>query len=419
MRAERARKLTGFLAIAIALSLVAALSASARTNEPTAGTKGSGVTTVSLSGWASSPEETAALRATINVFQRQNRGIRVQYAPISGDYDAAMLARFASRRPPDVFYVDSLDVPDYRPALEPLNRYINQSKFSLRPFYPRLLNGFKVGNQILGLPKDWSPLGMVVNTGMLQRAGVTRPTTWAQFTTALQRLRTQNAVPGGAPACLALDWARILAFIYQNGGAWLNAARTSSVIDSAANVQTVTTYLNWIRSGNARTPTQLGVGWCGEALGKEKAAIIFEGNWVYGFMQKDFPSVRFRVDPMIRNKQRGNLSFTVSYSMSKFSRNKAAGWRLLRFLVGRQGQGVWSRNSGFLPSRSDVRAPAGRTNFVREAPAARPWQFIKGFDRVNDLAGKELEKAFNGDQTVTQMLRTIDQATEEAIRRSR
>ena len=63
---------------------------------------------------------------------------------------------------------------------------------------------------------------------------------------------------------------------------------------------------------------------------------------------------------------------------------------------------------------------AGRTRELRQGGAgARPWQFIKGFDRVNDLAGKELEKAFNGDQTVVQMLRNIDQATEEAIRRSR
>ena len=216
-----------------------------------------------------------------------------------------MLARFASRRPPDVFYVDSLDVPDYQPALEPLNKYIGQTEVLDQAVPQAALGGFTVKGQILGLPKDWSPLGMVVNTAMLQRGGVTRPSTWAQFTTALNRLRTQNAVPGGAPACLSLDWARILAFIYQNGGAWLNAARTQSMIDSPANVQTVTTYLNWIRSGNARTPAQLGVGWCGEALGKEKAAVIFEGNWVYSYMQKDFPSVRFRVDPMIRNKQRG------------------------------------------------------------------------------------------------------------------
>jgi len=378
-------------------------------------------TSVTLAGWASSPEETRALNRTVASFERFNKDIDVKYTPISGDYDAAMLARFAARRPPDVFYVDSLDVPDYLPALEPLNKYIRQTKgFTTKPFYGRLLQAFTVNGQIYGFPKDWSPLGMVANTAMLQRAGVrSAPQTWVQFRQALQRLRSSNAVPGGAPACLSLDWARILAFIYQNRGAWLSANRRSSVIDSAANNVTLATYLGWIQSGLARTPQQLGVGWCGEALGKEKAAIIFEGNWVYGFMKKDFPNVRFAVYPMIRNKQRGNLSFTVSYSIGKQSRNKQAAWRLLRFLVGRNGQVVWTRNSGFLPSRSDVRAPAGRANFVREAPFARAWQFTKGFDRVTDLAGKELEKTFNGDQTIDVMLRNIDRATEDAIRRGR
>src|SRR5215218_3986167 len=110
MRGSRTRKFGVFLAVAGMLSLLAALGASARTNGPEATKAPVATTTVTLSGWASSPEETSALRATIAAFQRANRNIRVQYAPISGDYDAAMLARFASRRPPDVFYVDSLDL---------------------------------------------------------------------------------------------------------------------------------------------------------------------------------------------------------------------------------------------------------------------------------------------------------------------
>jgi multiple sugar transport system substrate-binding protein len=378
-------------------------------------------TTVTLAGWASSPEETAALNRTIAQFERLNQGFDVEYTPISGDYDAAMLARFAAKRPPDVFYVDSLDIPDYLPALEPLNGYISKTrKFSTKLFYSRLLDGFTVKGKIYGFPKDWSPLALIGNTAMLQKAGVnTPPETWAQFTQALQRLKNSNAVPGGAPACLSLDWARILAFIYQNNGAWLNAAKTQSVIDSAQNTTTLATYLGWIQRGLAQTPAQLGVGWCGEAIGKEKAAIVFEGNWIYGYLQKDFPNVKFAVYPMVRNKARGNLSFTVSYSIGKGSENKAAAWRLLRFLVGKQGQAVWTKNSGFLPSRSDVNAPPGRTNFVKEAPYARPWQFIKAFQRVVDFAAKELDKAFNGDQSIDVMLRNIDRETEQAIRRAK
>jgi multiple sugar transport system substrate-binding protein len=412
------RRTSSIAALGLLLVLVAAF-------VPAAGLAGSSgpsqTTTVTLAGWASSPEETAALNRTIAQFERLVKNIDVDYTPISGDYDAAMLARFAAKRPPDVFYVDSLDVFDYQPALEPLNRYIARTRgFSTRPFFPRLLQGFTVNGRIYGFPKDWSPLGLVANSAMLSRAGVTTPPqTWAQFTQTLQRLRTSNAVPGGAPACLALDWARILAFVYGNNGAWVNPTRTRSVINSPQNRATLNTYLGWLRSGLAQTPAQLGVGWCGEAIGKEKAAIVFEGNWIYGYLQKDFPTVRFAINPMVRSASRGNLGFTVSYSIGRDSDNKAAAWRLLRFLVGKQGQSVWVKNSGFLPSRNDVTAPSGRANFLREAPHSRPWQFIKGFQRVIDFAGKELEATWNGDQSVAQMLADIDRETQTAIERSR
>ena len=411
--------LSGAFVVLLVLTATVAGAGQARVERP-GKAQAAAATSVTLAGWASSPEETAALRRTITAFERANRDIDVKYTPISGDYDAAMLARFAAKRPPDVFYVDSLDLPDYAPALEPLNDEIRATRnFSTKPYFRRLLAAFTLKGQVYGLPKDWSPLGLVANRAMMAKAGVASPpTTWAQFTQTLQRLRSSDAVPDGAPACLSLDWARILAFIYQNNGAWLNPARTQSVIDSAQNNATLNIYLSWLKSGLAKTPAQLGVGWCGEALGKQKAAIIFEGNWVYGFMQKDFPSVGFRVYPMIRNKARGNLSFTVSYSIGKASKKKAVAWRLLRYLVGRNGQAVWTKNSGFLPSRSDVKPPAGRAPFVQEAPAARPWQFIKGFDRVYDLAGKELEKAFEGQQSIADMLRAIDRATEDAIRRN-
>jgi multiple sugar transport system substrate-binding protein len=145
--------------------------------------------------------------------------------------------------------------------------------------------------------------------------------------------------------------------------------------------------------------------------------MIFEGNWVVSFMRTTYPNVPFRVFRMIRGRARGNLAFTVSYSIGRHSRNKAAAWTLLRYLVGRQGMAVWTRNSGFLPSRRDVRPPAGRANFIREAAFARPWSFIRGFDRLYDFAGRELERAFEGDQTVAQMLQNIDRQTRETLGR--
>ena len=59
--------------------------------------------------------------------------------------------------------------------------------------------------------------------------------------------------------------------------------------------------------------------------------------------------MRFGINPMVRTKARGNLGFTASYSIGKDSSNKQAAWRLLRFLVGKQGQAALVKKLGFLP----------------------------------------------------------------------
>jgi multiple sugar transport system substrate-binding protein len=413
MRSRRVAFATALGALLV-LAAVGATTGEARTDKSGAN---QATVTITLAHWSSSPVETAALRRTLADFQRRNPRIRVRELTLD-PYPEGMLARFAARRPPDIFYVDSNVFPDWRRQnlLEPLNDDMVRAKFSPKPFYQRLLAGFRDNRgTIYGFPKDWSPLGMEVNPAMLQRAGVQAPQTWAQLGTAGRRLRSA----GQPPICLSVDLARILAFMYQNKGAFLNDAKTRAVVSSPANVQTVSTYLGWIQSGIARTPQQLGAGWCGEALGKEQASIIFEGNWVYGFMRETYPSVRFTVHPMVRNKVRGNLGFTAAYSVARQSRNKAAAFTLMRYLVGPVGMRIWTQNSGFLPSRTDVTAPTGRAVFLREAPWSRPWQFAPGFTRVVDTANNELTAAFEGKQTVDVALRKIQSAAQTALRRGR
>jgi multiple sugar transport system substrate-binding protein len=51
-------------------------------------------------------------------------------------------------------------------------------------------------------------------------------------------------------------------------------------VQSPAVKSAVNSYVGLIKDGLAATADKLGSGWCGEALGKGNAAIIFEGNWL-------------------------------------------------------------------------------------------------------------------------------------------
>ena len=375
-------------------------------------------TTVTLSGWASSPVETSLLKQVVVAFQKANPSIKVNYSPINGDYPTAMLAKFAARTPPDVFYVDSNVAPDWikQGVLEPLDTYIKNTKFDTSRFYPTLLNAFKgPDGHIYGFPKDWSPLAMETNNGMLGKAGVKIPKTWPDLIAAVQKLKSSGAVGDGSPLCLSPDWARMLAFVYQNGGTFLNSTKTAATLTSAKVAQAVNFYVSFVKGGYAKTPQQLGVGWCGEALGKQKAAIIFEGNWVVPYMHDTFPGTGYGISPLPKGSQYGNLAFTVSYSMAHDSKKKDAAWRLISYLTGQKGMATWTSKGLALPSRNDVKPLGGRTAFLSQAAYAHPWQFAPRFSKVIDVANNELTSVFAGTESVPDMLKKVQDAANAAL----
>jgi len=360
-------------------------------------------TTITLSGWSAGKTEDDLLQQIVDDFNSTHPNIHVDYSVINGDYATAMTARFAARNPPDVFYVDSSIAPTWikQGVVEPLNAYIAKSKYDTTKFYPGLLSAFKVGKNYYGFPKDWSPLAVEINKSMFAKAGIKKaPRTWAELTADAQKLASSGAVPGGKPLCLPADWARMLAFVFQNKG---SLAKVQSPAVAAA----VNYYVSFFKKGLAATPTQLGVGWPGEALGKEKAAIIFEGNWLLPYMKSTFPQVGFGVGPMVKGKVNGNLGFTVSYSMAKDSKNKQAAWTLLSWLTGKVGMSKWMSLGLALPSRSDVKAVGGRAPFLAAGPSSRGWGF-PNFSATLTIMNNDLQGVIDGSKTTAQMLADVN-----------
>jgi len=354
--------------------------------------------TVTLNGWQVSPAEETKLAKVVADFEASHPKIHVNYQSITGDYQAQELAKFAARKPPDVLYVDVADFVDWarQGVLQNLDSYVKASHFATKPFYKNLLNAFKYKGHFYGFPKDWSSLGMEVNTTLLGSNPI--PKTWAQ----LKSVASKITVPGGKPICLSADWARLMAFVYQAGGTGKFKDANTAPFRTAVNF-----YVGLIKSGLAATPDKLGSSWCGEAFGKQRVAFAFEGNWMFPTMA-GFPGVKFTTASMPKDKTRGNLAFTVSYSMAKDSKNKPAAWELLKYLVGRQGMQQWVSLGLALPTRKDVHAVAGRGAFTKYPSSVHGWGDQAGFRHVwNDVANNELTAVIDGKESVNSMLAKI------------
>ena len=131
----------------------------------------------------SNPIETKLLDQVLNSFRKKYPKIKVRHLTFEPGYPDTMLARFAARKAPDVFYVNMDLALDWirQGVLQDLTPFIKKYHFNTKPFYPKLLSAFQYKGKTYGFPKDWSPLAMETNNALLAKGGVSVPKTWAQL----------------------------------------------------------------------------------------------------------------------------------------------------------------------------------------------------------------------------------------------
>jgi multiple sugar transport system substrate-binding protein len=370
--------------------------------------------TVIFSGWQASPDEGDLLEQMISDFEGEYPDVTVDYQPVSGDYAQQRIADFSAGTPPDTFYVDSSLAPEWieEGFLMPLDDYIAETGFDTSQFYPGYLDAFRgPDGKIYGLPKDASTLAMFYNPDMLAEANVEPPTNWDELRAAAEALTTDEH-PG---LCLSPSLDRALAFVYQAGGSIYNDDFSEVTFDSPETREALEFYLGLFDDGIAQSPSQIGAGWCGEAFDTERAAIVFEGNWLIPVLEGETGEANYEIAELPQGAEQATLAFTVSYSIGTDSENPDAGWALASYLTSPEGMETWTSLGLALPSRSDVPTPEGRDALIAGAEYARPWSFTPGFADVNTAFNNAFTAAVEGSGSVDDIISATVSAAENTV----
>jgi len=358
--------------------------------------------TAIISGWRSSPEEGEALTQTLLGFPAVYPNIHVDYQPIAGDYRTVMITKISSHEVPDLFYVNADYAPEWiaQGFLQPLDDYIAKVGIDASQFFDGYLSIFKgKDGKIYGLPKDGNTIAMAYASDVV----TTPPTTMDELVTAAQALKGKTGLK--APLCLNPGLDRGLAFILAQGGSLLTPDGTASAIETDASKAAVQWYLDLFKNGLAMTAADLGSGWCGEALGKQQVAMIFEGGWLDPSMTGTYPKVKYAWAemPVGSSGKPVTISFTVSYSIGTDSANKDQAAVLLSYLAGKDGMTTWTAGGVALPSRKDVPTPAGKDVLTKGSAYAVPGSgFMPGY--------VDVQKAFQDAFTAQIQKKTYDAA---------
>jgi multiple sugar transport system substrate-binding protein len=380
--------------------------------------------TIQLSLWANLPSEQAALKDAIADFHRET-GITVRAQVITDKYMDVMRSRFAARKPPDVFYLDSHEAPAFiragglQPWLEAAQRP--------EDFPPQFLNAFRsTDGQLYGLPKDFSTLALYINTQMLQEAGFKPadvPEDFLALAAFAQQLQTR--LPRGRAAMLVeKDLARHLSALESCGPPLIDSQDKINLQLNACGLAYLNAFVVGRRLGSIVNPREdLGSDSPGAAFGSSKAALMLEGNWVAASLRRDYADVPFITREMPRvNGHKHTMAFVVGWAVSKQSKHQAAAFRFAQYMNGPR-LAAWSRAAGTLPTRLSVQQDMRLDQdpilqpHLAGARYATVWSRGIGLPIVDFNFANQFVAALNGTLPLPEALRRAESTARREIER--
>ncbi len=242
-------------------------------------------------------------------------------------------------------------------------------------YYDGLKKAFTSGGKFYCAPKDFSTLALVINKDMWTKAGLTDadlPKTWED----LEKVSKKLTTPTVKGLAFGPEVQRVGVFMAQAGGGMESDGKAT--VNSTENVEALTFVKKAMTDGWAAYSSDLGVGWGGEALGKQRAAMVIEGNWITGALQTDYKTLHATFAELPKGKQAGTLQYTNCWGVTAKSGNIGGAIDLVKSLTTTEQQLTFAKDFGVMPSLKSA-----KDQWSKENPAMVP--FVNGADYAQNL----------------------------------
>ncbi|EYT57680.1 MULTISPECIES: sugar ABC transporter substrate-binding protein [Microbacterium] len=293
---------------------------------------------------SSGDAETAAVQSAVDAWSADS-GTKVT-VQVASNLDQELSQGFAAGDPADLFYLSTDQASGYA-ANGSLEAYGDQLA-NKDDFYPSLVENFTVDGTFYCAPKDFSTLSLIINTQMWTEAGLTDadlPKTWDDLAAVAQKLTTAEHVG----LAFGAEYQRVGVFMAQAGGGLVSDGTV--IADDAANVEALEYVKSHLVDGTFAYAKDVGAGWGGEALGKQSAAMVIEGNWITGALSNDYSTLEYTVAELPEGAGgKGTLQFTNCWGMAADSPNQQAALDLVEYLTSADSQLAFSKAFGPMPS---------------------------------------------------------------------
>ena len=392
----------------VAISAMAGCSGQSDGGEEGGATGGDLTMLIGSSGEA----ETAAVQAAADAWADEN-GATVEVVAAS-DLAQQLSQGFAGNDAPDVFYMAWDQFATYAG-----NDYLEAYAADLPnagDFYPSLVDTFTFDDTFVCEPKDFSTLGLIINTDLWAAAGLTDadiPTDWDSLEAAATALTTADV----AGLSFGPEYARVGVFMNQAGGTLVDGDTVTA--ESPENQAGLDYVAQLHDAGLLKFPAEIDAGWSGEALGAGKAAMVIEGPWIKG-IETDFPDTNYAAYELPAGPEgESTFTFTNCWGIPQGSDTRDQAVSLVEFLTSDEQQLAFADAFGVIPSTESAAATYADTypenaTFVAGAEyAVSPVNFAGSADVIADF-NSQLQGLITGAPTAP-MLESLQTELQAAL----
>ncbi len=361
--------------------------------------------------WAADLEVLAEQRIA-DRFADRHPGVNVIVESIVSNYGEKLATAIASGSPPDVFLLDSPDIPAFveRGLVLDLGPYAERVGYDPDQVFPEVLDVFTRDRRLFAYPKGCSPMVIYYNGALLSELGIPKPPsdgwTWEQFLETARAV-TRDIDGDGSNDIYAIDFPRRLyewiPWVWSAGGDILDPSgrRSLGYLDSEATVSTFEFLTSWVTEWEM-APVQFLRGGDAMRVGRfylGRQAMLHSGHWLLPRLlhYTERGDIRVGVAPIPHRSgvEPQNVLYASGWAVPTNVKHKKLAVELAAFLAGEEAQRLRAeahleipafRSLAFELAERDTLGLA--TVFLREITRSRtPWgAVVTDFHEIEELS---------------------------------
>ncbi len=381
------------------------------------------------------PAEFAAYQSLVERFEAVHSDIDIQleHIPSQGDYRQKLAARFASGTPPDVMLLNYRRFASFAEAgaLEPLGPYLLQSDvIAAEDFFPIAIDAFRFEEQLWCIPQNVSSLVVYFNKTLFDASGVSYPGNDWTRTDFLETARALTLDSDGDGVIdqygVGIDPSifRLAPFFWQDN---------LEIVDNPDHPTKLTLdipTLQWVVDLQVKERVI--------PSAEAEAAQDSESRFLNGSLAMLFNSRRgvptyrtiedfeWDVAPLPLGQRAAGILHSDAYCLAAKSENMTDAWTFIEFANSAEGQTLVAATGRTVPSLTAVAnspafldpdlPPANGRIFIETVPFLRTVPIMANWVTIEELASKEIERAFYGQVSTEEAAAAAVQQTEKYFR---